>query len=130
MIPPGGILRHAHVATGPAPVDLRPMGPRDRPSPLPDGASCTACGAPVPTGAIRLLASRDGLAFVRLVCDGCGSAAIGLLVDDVAGEGHVLDLADDGTAAVTSECITAADVEAVRRDLAAWTGDLVGWLER
>jgi hypothetical protein len=107
------------------------MGPRDRPSPLPDGASCTACGALVPTGAIRLLASRDGLAFVRLVCDGCGSAAIGLLVDDVAGEGHLLDLADDRTtAAGTPERITAADVEAVRRDLAAWTGDLVGWLER
>ncbi|MFL5710491.1 MAG: hypothetical protein ACJ77W_01225, partial [Chloroflexota bacterium] len=66
------------------------MAPRDRPSPLPDGASCTACGAPVPTGAIRLLASRDGLAFVRLVCDGCGSAAIGLLVDDATGDGHVL----------------------------------------
>jgi hypothetical protein len=107
------------------------MGPRDRPSPLPDGASCTACGAPVPTGGIRLLASRDGLAFVRLVCDGCGSAAIGLLVDDIAGDGHVLDLADDGMgAAGTPDRITTADVEAVRRDLAAWTGDLVGWLER
>jgi hypothetical protein len=107
------------------------MGPRDRPSPLPDGASCTACGAPVPNGGIRLLASRDGLAFVRLVCDGCGSAAIGLLVDDIAGDGHVLDLAEDGTAAAgTPDRITTADVEAVRRDLAAWTGDLVGWLER
>jgi hypothetical protein len=110
------------------------MGPRDRPSPLPDGASCTACGAPVPTGRIRLLASRDGLAFVRLVCDDCGSAAIGLVVDDVAGDGHILDLAADDTTAVrprgTPPPITAADVEQVRRDLAAWTGDLVGWLDR
>jgi hypothetical protein len=110
------------------------MGPRDRPSPLPDGASCTACGAPVPTGAIRLLASRDGLAFVRLVCDGCGSAAIGMLVDDLHGDGHVLDLAQDRAAGDRSDsaraAITAADVEAVRRDLATWTGDLVGWLER
>ncbi|MFL5644093.1 MAG: hypothetical protein ACJ77U_06125 [Chloroflexota bacterium] len=110
------------------------MAPRDRPSPLPDGASCTACGAPVPTGAIRLLASRDGLAFVRLVCDGCGSAAIGLLVDDATGDGHVLDLAEDpadtGASRRTRAPITVADVEAVRQDLAAWTGDLVGWLER
>ena len=109
------------------------MGPRDRPSPLPDGASCTACGAPVPTGAIRLLASRDGLAFVRLVCDGCGSAAIGMLVDDLDGDGHVLDLAEDravGPSHPSRAPITAADVEAVRRDLASWTGDLVGWLER
>ena len=110
------------------------MGPRDRPSPLPDGAPCTACGAPVPTGRIRLLASRDGLAFVRLVCDDCGNDAIGLLVEDVTGDGRILDLAADGTPAVgsrsTTPAITAADVEEVRRDLAAWTGDLVGWLER
>ena len=30
----------------------------------------------------------------------------------------------------TPPAITAADVEEVRRDLAAWTGDLVGWLDR
>ena len=113
------------------------MGPRDRPSPLPDGARCTACGAPVPTGRIRLLASRDGLAFVRIVCDDCGSAAIGLLMD-VDGEGSdpILDVAQDvpatrrAPAGTGSDAITAADVEAVGRDLASWHGDLVGWLER
>ena len=111
------------------------MGPRDRPSPLPDGASCTACGAPVPTGRIRLLARRDGLAFVRLVCDDCGSAAIGLLMDG-PGDDPVLDVATDvpwtgqASAGRRSGPITAADVEAVRRDLAGWDGDLVGWLER
>ena len=96
---------------------------------------CTACGAPVPTARIRLLASRDGVAFVRIVCDDCGSAAIGLLVDDAEGDGRILDLVADGTAATAASApvrqpITAADVEAVRRDLAAWDGDLVGWLER
>ena len=101
------------------------MGPRDQPSPLPDGAMCTACGAPVPTGRIRLLARRDGLAFVRL----CGSAAIGLLLDGV-GDDPVLDVAMDGPAPVASGQITHADVDAVRRDLAAWDGDLVGWLDR
>jgi hypothetical protein len=37
------------------------MGPRDHPRPLPDGAACTACGAAVPTEAIRTLARRDDL---------------------------------------------------------------------
>ena len=32
-------------------------------------------------------------------------------------------------AAATSRPITDADVEAIRRDLAAWDGDLVGWLD-
>jgi len=111
------------------------MGPRDRPSPLPDGAPCTACGAPVPTGRIRLLASRDGLAFVRLVCDGCGSAAIGLLLDG-PGDDPIFDVATDvpwtGRAPADRRAgpITRGDVEAVRRDLAGWDGDLVGWLDR
>lgn len=123
------------VATRVAPVDLWPMGPRDRPSPLPDGASCTACGAPVPTGRIRLLARRDGLAFVRLACDGCGSSAIGLLMDG-AGDEPVLDVATETPwtgqppMARGSGPITDADVESVRRDLAGWDGDLLGWLDR
>ena len=124
------MLRHAGVATGLAPVDLPPMGPRDRPSPLPDGAPCTACGAPVPAGRIRLLASRDGLAFVRLVCDGCGSAAIGLLLDG-DDDAPILDVATDPpTSSSRADRITHADVDAVRQDLAAWDGDLVGWLDR
>ncbi|MFL5675544.1 MAG: hypothetical protein ACJ779_11085 [Chloroflexota bacterium] len=112
------------------------MAPRDRPSPLPDGAACTACGAPVPTARIRLLASRDGLAFVRLVCIDCGSPAIGLLVEGPDGDRRVLDLAADGPPATDAprrgdaRPITAADVDAMRRDLAAWSGDLVSWLER
>jgi len=106
------------------------MGPRDRPSPLPDGAPCTACGAPVPAGRIRLLASRDGLAFVRLVCDGCGSAAIGLLLDG-DDDAPILDVATDPpTPSSRAGRITHADVDAVRQDLAAWDGDLVGWLDR
>ncbi len=129
------MVGHASVATGLAPVDLPPMGPRDRPSPLPDGASCTACGATVPAGRIRLLASRDGLAFVRLVCDDCGSAAIGLLVDDAEGDGQpILDVALEPPTTPRlddpADIITRADVDAVRRDLAAWDGDLVCWLDR
>jgi hypothetical protein len=113
------------------------MGPSGHPRPIPDGATCTACGAPVPTGRIRILATRDDLAFVELVCDGCGSAALGMLLDaDGPAGGPVLDVANDGPApAVQTRSvhrgrpIDAAEVEALRLDLAAWQGDLVGWLE-
>ncbi|HEV8403923.1 MAG TPA: hypothetical protein VGQ31_12915 [Candidatus Limnocylindrales bacterium] len=112
------------------------MGPSDRPRLLPDGAACTACGAPVPTGRIRILARRDDLAFVELACPDCGSAAIGLLVPAASGAGSaVLDVAADAPAAgpapgrAPARSITEADVAAVRADLAAWDGDLVGWLD-
>jgi hypothetical protein len=113
------------------------MGPSDHPRPLPDGAACTACGASVPTGRIRILARRDDLAFVELACPGCGSAAIGLLVPDASADGSsVLDVAadppTDGEPAARRTSIrpiTEADVAAVRADLAAWRGDLVGWLD-
>ena len=111
------------------------MGPRDLPGPLPDGASCTACGVPVPTGRIRILARRDDLAFVQLDCVACGSAALGLLMDSTASGGEqVLDVAADpvpagGTRGATLRAISQADVDAIRDDLAAWDGDLVGWLD-
>ena len=111
------------------------MDPRDHPRPLPDGAPCTACGAPVPTGRIRILARRDDLAFVELACLACGSAAA--RPPDAAGRPGgepILDVprrsrASRSARARTVRPITAADVEAVRDDLAAWDGDLVGWLD-
>ena len=113
------------------------MGPRDHPGPLPDGALCTACGAPVPTGRIRILARRDDLAFVQLDCVACGSGALGLLMDpEAAGGEQVLDVAGDPVpvgrssgARATVRPISQADVDAIRDDLAAWDGDLVGWLD-
>jgi len=111
------------------------MDPRDRVRPLPDGAVCTACGAPVPDGGIRILARRDDLAFVELACAACGSTAIGLLLDAGAPDGRpILDVGDDAASGGsapngTFRPISTTDVEAVRRDLAAWDGDLVGWLD-
>jgi hypothetical protein len=112
------------------------MDPRDHPRPLRDGASCTACGASVPTEAIRILAQRDDVAFVELDCPACHSTTLALLIEPVDGHGtSTLDVADDTADAhlrpVRSLAgpITEADVEALRRDLAAWDGDLVGWLE-
>lgn len=118
------------------------MDPSGRPRSIPDGATCTACGAPVPRGRIRILATRDDLAFVELVCDDCGSAALGMLLagESDAGEGHVapdvLDVASEGpthrersSSRGWGRPIDATDVEALRLDLAAWQGDLVGWLD-
>ena len=97
---------------------------------------CTACGAPVPTGRIRILARRDDLAFVELGCVDCGSTALAMLIDSPSPGGEpVLDVAGDPQAAGgaarggTVRPITTADVEAIRDDLAGWDGDLVGWLD-
>jgi len=113
------------------------MGPSDHPRPLPDGAACTACGASVPTWRIRILARRDDLAFVELACPGCGSAALDLLVPASSADGSpILDVAADPpiglgrtTRRTSTRPITEADVAAVRAGLAAWSGDLVGWLD-
>jgi hypothetical protein len=97
---------------------------------------CTACGALVPSGRIRILARRDDLAFVQLDCVACGSPALGLLLDPVAPGGEpILDVAGEpghaGRVApgATVRAISQTDVDAIRDDLAAWDGDLVGWLD-
>ena len=116
------------------------MDPRDRLRPLLDGATCTACGASVPTERIRILARRDDLAFVELACPACGSAALGLLVPSGTPDGApILDVAaDSGTDSprpgrplgqMGVRPVSTADVEAIRSDLASWHGDLVGWLD-
>jgi hypothetical protein len=57
-------------------------------------------------------------------------------MDSPAGGGEqVLDVAGDpvpaggGTRGATLRAISQADVDAIRDDLAAWDGDLVGWLD-
>ena len=110
------------------------MDPRDRPSRLADGATCTACGAPVPTDRIRILARRDELAFVELACPGCGSVALGLLMPPAAPDGEAIldvsaDLPPTARPRGSFRPISDADVTAIRDDLAAWQGDLVGWLD-
>ncbi|MEP6639861.1 MAG: hypothetical protein ABJC39_10970 [Chloroflexota bacterium] len=111
------------------------MDPRDRVRPLPDGAACTACGAPVPTGRIRILARRDDVAFVELDCAACGSAALGLLTPSlITGGAPELDVASDPAGIArprrggAGRPVSDADVAAIRDELAVWDGDLVGWL--
>jgi len=112
------------------------MGPRDRPRALHDGAACTACGATVPGERIRVLAQRDDVAFVELECPACDSTTLALLIDPLGADGATtLDVDQDaGGGRMTmgrrvGRPISDADVEALRRDLANWEGDLVGWLE-
>jgi hypothetical protein len=110
------------------------MDPRDRLRPIPAGAACTACGAPVPTSEIRILARRDDVAFVELACRSCGSEALALLI---AGTGPdappVLDLAADAGDPSDGEPdrtgISALDASILAAHLDAWQGDLVGWLD-
>jgi hypothetical protein len=103
------------------------MHPGDRLGPIPDGVTCTACGASVPAEWIRILAHRDDLAFVELDCTGCGSRALGLLLaSDEPGGPAVLDVAEDVPA--DPALISAADVAAMRDYLADWDGDLRGLL--
>jgi len=103
------------------------MHPGDRLGPIPDGVTCTACGASVPAGRIRILAHRDDLAFVELACVRCGSSALGLLLAaDEPGDPPVLDVADDPMP--PDRTVTLEDVAAMRDHLAAWDGDLRGLL--
>jgi hypothetical protein len=92
-----------------------------------------------------VLARRDDVAFVELACPRCGSTALGLLMSAASPGGEpLLDVAaempasgppigepaDDRAAArSTFRPVSMADVETVRRDLEAWDGDLVGWLD-
>ncbi len=109
------------------------MDPRDRLRLLPDGATCTACGATVPADRIRVLAQREDLVFVELDCGDCGSAALGLMMDGVSGGLSMLDVSTEGAEIGRDRSrsvrpVSHSDVEAVRRDLTTWDGDLVGWL--
>jgi hypothetical protein len=56
------------------------MDPRDGLSPFANGVDCGACGRPVPTDRIRVLASRDDLMFVELDCPDCLSESLGIVV--------------------------------------------------
>lgn len=121
------------IASRRAPLDFAPMGPRDHPRLLPDGADCTACGATIPADGISVLAERDDLVFVELGCAACGSTVLGLLTA-IANDGEAtLDLADeptsgDGSRRLVDRPIREVDVAAARRSLSSWDGDLVGWL--
>ena len=93
------------------------MEPRDRPFDLVDGGDCAACGAPVPSRDVRLLARREDLAFAELPCSACGSVSLAIFV---------------GSDPASAERPSAPDRPSIGPDdvldmhllLEAWTGDL------
>jgi hypothetical protein len=90
------------------------MDPEDRLQTLLDGIACSVCEASVSGDRIRLLARREGLAFVEIACGGCGSTTLGFVVD---GEGT------DG-ARTAAPPVTADDVLDMHVALETWEGDL------
>lgn len=115
------------------------------------GAACPACGRRYRGTEVGILAQREALAFVRLLCGGCGTERLTLLTD-APGEGPVIDEAVDrrltgGTAggqavsgggpaatgrgwAAAGGPLQAEDVAAVHAFLAGYRGDLRGLLGR
>jgi hypothetical protein len=94
------------------------------------GAGCTSCGSAIPVDQIAVLADRGDLAFVELRCGACGSRTLGVVVagDDATPR---LDIAphpelDPATEArlAGAPALDEADVAAMGRFLAGWTGDL------
>lgn len=96
------------------------MDPRDPLSALPDGLFCTVCNEPVPADRIRLLARREDLAFIQVVCAHCGSTALEFLADPVAVEADPMA----GEVVPAREVISPDDVFAMHEFLADWQGDI------
>jgi hypothetical protein len=108
------------------------MDPRDDLDSLAAGVDCAACGEFVPTGRIRILARRDDIVFVEVVCPACESESLGIVIaaagDEVADETELLAVgpgrsygefgADDADRFREALPIEADDVEIVRRILA------------
>jgi hypothetical protein len=84
-----------------------------------DGTRCAVCDGPVPTGSTRILAHRDGLAFLQLDCQACGSTTL-VFADDHAPSGFELERRDAAEAAP----MTADDVLDMHAFLEAWRGGL------
>lgn len=107
------------------------------------GAGCTRCGQPYAAHGIRVLAQREEIAFVQLVCDACQTQTLALVTGAPATEdgaaglgegalGHLLagDRDDHPEASGRArEPISEADVLEMRAYLAEYQGDVRGLLD-
>jgi hypothetical protein len=98
---------------------------------------CAACGMAYASDGIRVLAERDGLFFVEMACDMCGSAATALVTvaaDDDRGtqvEDPELEPAARGIRAPSGgRPVDADDLLDMHQLLAGYSGDLLGLLRR
>ena len=108
------------------------------------GAGCTRCGQPYAAQGIRVLAQREEIAFVQLVCFACQTQTLALVTGAAAGEdetdGRRGDVRGDlptgegaGRRAASRGAgrpISEADVLEMRSYLAGYQGDLRGLIDR
>jgi hypothetical protein len=88
-----------------------------------DGLVCAVCDGSVPAESVRVLAHRDGLAFVQLECGACRSTTLAFILDGVS------DHRDDAPRSGGGEAVSADDVLDMHVFLRGWQGglaDLVG----
>jgi hypothetical protein len=101
------------------------------------GSGCTRCGQPYAAQGIRVLAQREEIAFVQLVCFACQTQTLALVTgapaaeDETRGskEGILGDAADyegETAAARPALPISEADVLDMRAYLARYRGDVSG----
>ena len=105
------------------------------------GAGCTRCGQPYAAHGITMLAQREGIAFVQLVCFACQSKTLALVTgaptaeedSGMPGEGAPGDLLaadrdDLGASHRAGRPIGEADVLDMHAFLAEFEGDIHGLL--
>jgi hypothetical protein len=98
---------------------------------------CAACGMAFAADGIRVLAERDGLFFVNLACDMCGSQATALVTvaaDDERGtradDPELVAAASGRDAAPGTKPVDADDLLDMHQLLAGYQGDMLGLLRR
>ena len=90
------------------------MDPLDHLRALPDGLACAVCEERVPAVDVRVVASREDVAFLRMDCPACRSTTLGIVQAETG-------LADAPRA---DPPITADDVLDMHEFLSRWHGDL------
>lgn len=104
------------------------------------GAGCTRCGQPYAAPGIRVLAQREEIAFVQLVCFGCQTQTLALVTGAPATDDGSIGLGEDvlgdPTAAGSDDFeaalrrrgppISEAEVLEMRAYLAEYEGDVRG----
>jgi hypothetical protein len=84
------------------------------------GSGCARCGSPYTADGIRVLAQREEIAFVQLVCSACQTQTLTL----VTGGPTDSDAGEPGRRRPEAPAITEADVREMRSFLAGFEGDL------
>jgi hypothetical protein len=113
------------------------------------GAGCTKCGQPYTASGIRVLAQRDEVAFVELVCSTCQTQTMALVTGGTGGVGgsstpnqgilghYPSDEPDDESqpqaevaGPLAADAISETDVLEMRSFLAGYGGDVHDLLGR